>query len=67
VDVSPKTAAAALIARLSSPSAAIRQVAATAIRQTGDRRAIKPLRALLNDSNPAVREQAKMSLQFLDR
>jgi len=67
VDVSRKTAAAALIARLSSPSAAIRQVAATAIRQTGDRRAIKPLRALLNDPDEAVRQQATMSLRFLDQ
>jgi HEAT repeat protein len=65
--VSPTTAADELIARLSSPSAAIRQVAATAIRQTGDRRAIKPLRALLKDADEAVRQQAKMSLQFLDR
>jgi HEAT repeat protein len=65
--VAPKQAANELLARLAHPSASIRQIAATAIRQTGDRRAIAPLRKLLKDPDPSVRQQAAMSLRFLEQ
>lgn len=64
-DVAGKIAAKELIGRLSHPSASTRLVAATAVRQTSDRRAIEPLRKLLKDPDKQVRMQAQMSLRML--
>jgi HEAT repeat protein len=59
------SAADGLIARLAHENAQVREVAAAALRETKDRRAIAPLRALLDDASDGVRMQASMSLRFL--
>jgi HEAT repeat protein len=52
-------------ARLTHKNAEIREVAAAAIRETHDLRAITVLKKALNDEDPHVRLQAKTSLRFL--
>jgi len=61
-----ETAADRLMARLTHDHPEVRRAAASALRQTKDQRAIQPLRNALNDSDPNVRDQAAMSLRFLE-
>ena len=60
-----QSAADQLIDRLTNENPEIRAAAAGALRETGDRRAIQPLRTILDDPDPSVRFQAAMSLRFL--
>jgi HEAT repeat protein len=52
-----------LSAALRSEDMGMRQIAAWALGQIGDRRAIKPLEAALRDSDSDVRESAASSLE----
>jgi HEAT repeat protein len=65
-DVERARAADELIARLSHADTLTRHVAATAVRQAGDRRALAPLRALLHDPDANVRQQAETSIRMLE-
>ena len=53
--------------RLANNDAATREVAAGALRQTGDKRAIPLLKKALQDASADVVTQASMSLQWLER
>ncbi len=61
-----ETAANELIARLTHEHPEVRTAAAAALRETKDPRAIQPLRNALTDCDPGVRDQAAMSLRFLE-
>jgi hypothetical protein len=62
-----KNAADYFLTLLNSADPEIKCVAAVAVREIGDKRAIPILKALLNDSDSRVRQQAETSIDFITR
>jgi HEAT repeat protein len=60
-----KRAADEFISRFTHPNPDVREVAVAAIRETHDKRALRPLQRALKDESPAVRNQVQMSITFL--